>query len=558
MRSFLALASSFSRTARLTAVAASAIGLSFAVSHCSSDGGSGFTDPDASIFGGDGSIIPPLGGDGSVDAKRPVDKCKVAPDEDNGGGLECTKSSPPNSFKPVLKWSWTAPVLPSTTAGSMVLPLVANLTDDNADGKVDLCDVPDVLVTVGGGGIGAAGKIYMLAGNDGKMEIEFQGNIDASVTPALGDLDGDGVPEIVTNDVAGHVIAYDNKGKVKWTGTDVGFHKTQMNSYCHAMAIYDLDADGSPEIISAFEVYDNTGKRKFFHDVSSFQGQYWCPANTAADLDGDGKLEVIFGNAAYRSDGTKLWQIPGPPGQPQIANLDADPDPEIFVARQDGILVLEHTGAIKFGPLNLLGESTSPNCWSKPGAVHDFDGDGIADLSASTCTKYGVYKMGATGLTLNWQKAVNDTSGLASTTAFDFLGRGIAQAVYGDQASLFVFDGKTGDTNLQAARSSGTLIEYPVVADVDNDQSADIVVVSNANFGTNYKNTVDVWQDAEKRWIPTRRIWNQHAYHVTNVREDGTIPKKMVPNWKKLNTFRTNAQIEGNGDCAPPPPNKPK
>ncbi len=166
--------------------------------------------------------------------------------------------------------------------------------------------------------------------------------------------------------------------------------------------------------------------------------------------------------------------------------------------------------------------------------------------------------MGATGLTLNWQKAVNDTSGLASPTAFDFLGRGIAQAVYGDQASLFVFDGKTGDTNLQAARSSGTLIEYPVVADVDNDQSADIVVVSNANFGTNYKNTVDVWQDAEKRWIPTRRIWNQHAYHVTNVREDGTIPKKMVPNWKKLNTFRTNAQIEGNGDCAPPPPNKPK
>jgi hypothetical protein len=440
----------------------------------------------------------------------------------------------------------------------MVLPLVANLTDDNGDGKVDLCDVPDVLVTVGGGGIGAAGKIYMLAGNDGKVEIEFQGNVDASVTPALGDLDGDGIPEIVTNDVAGHVVAYDNKGKVKWTGPDVGFHKSQMNSYCHAMAIYDLEGDGSPEIISAFEVYDNTGKRKFFHDVSSFQGQYWCPANTAADLDGDGQLEVIFGNAAYKANGTKLWQIPGPPGQPQIGNLDADPEPEIFVARQDGILVLEHTGAIKFGPINLLAEATSPNCWSKPGAIHDFDGDGIADLSASTCTKYGVYKMGATGLTLNWQKAVNDTSGLASTTAFDFLGRGIAQAVYGDQASLFVFDGKTGDINLQAARSSGTLIEYPVVADVDNDQSADIVVVSNANFGTNYKNTVDVWQDEQKRWIPTRRIWNQHAYHVTNVREDGTIPKKMVPNWKKLNTFRTNAQIEGNGDCAPPPPNKPK
>ena len=39
-----------------------------------------------------------------------------------------------------------------------------------------------------------------------------------------------------------------------------------------------------------------------------------------------------------------------------------------------------------------------------------------------------------------------------------------------------------------------------------------------------YTNTVAVYEDAQKRWIPTRRIWNQHAYHVTNVREDGTHP----------------------------------
>ena len=45
---------------------------------------------------------------------------------------------------------------------------------------------------------------------------------------------------------------------------------------------------------------------------------------------------------------------------------------------------------------------------------------------------------------------------------------------------------------------------------------------------------------------------------MTNVREDGTIPKVMTKSWTKLNTFRTNSQIQSGGDCAPPPPNPPK
>ena len=51
-------------------------------------------------------------------------------------------------------------------------------------------------------------------------------------------------------------------------------------------------------------------------------------------------------------------------------------------------------------------------------------------------------------------------------------------------------------------------------------------------------------RDVEDRWIQARRIWNQHTYHVTNVREDGTIPQWEKPHWESLNTFRTNAQIE--------------
>jgi hypothetical protein len=128
--------------------------------------------------------------------------------------------------------------------------------------------------------------------------------------------------------------------------------------------------------------------------------------------------------------------------------------------------------------------------------------------------------------------------------------------MYADESFLFIFDDK-GQVLLQSERTSRTGTEYPVVADVDNDGSAEIVVVSNEPINGQqgpYPPPVQVIRDVDDRWIQARRIWNQHAYHVSNVREDGTIPQFEPPSWKDLNTFRTNAQIEGGGVCKPPPP----
>jgi hypothetical protein len=59
--------------------------------------------------------------------------------------------------------------------------------------------------------------------------------------------------------------------------------------------------------------------------------------------------------------------------------------------------------------------------------------------------------------------------------------------MYADEQNLFVFDG-VGAVLLQVPRSSGTLSEYPVVADIDNDGSAEILVVSNQyNPGPDYQ-----------------------------------------------------------------------
>ena len=63
--------------------------------------------------------------------------------------------------------------------------------------------------------------------------------------------------------------------------------------------------------------------------------------------------------------------------------------------------------------------------------------------------------------------------------------------------------------------------------------------------------TAEAPSDAEERWVPSRRIWNQHSYHVSNVLEDGTIPQIEPHHWEDLNTFRTNAQVEDGGICEP-------
>ena len=125
--------------------------------------------------------------------------------------------------------------------------------------------------------------------------------------------------------------------------------------------------------------------------------------------------------------------------------------------------------------------------------------------------------------------------------------------MYADQQQMFVFDDE-GIPLLSVPRSSRTLTEYPTVADVDNDGSAEIIVVSDAGFDNNQTSpTVQVIRDIDDRWIQARRIWNQHTYHVTNVREDGTIPQFEPPHWQSLNTFRTQAQIEGGEICKPDP-----
>jgi hypothetical protein len=482
-----------------------------------------------------GTTADPSVGDTST--TEPIDVCKVHEDMEIS---DCAVVAPPNSFEPEIQWTWTGVQEPY----SIVTPLVANLTDDNGDGAIDLCDVPDVVVvaSISSGFPDTVGHIYVLDGATGTLHFQIATAVDHTVTPAIGDIDADGLPEIVTSIVGGNPVAFEHDGAMKWQSA-TGWPE----AYSGALALADADNDGDVEILAGNRLYDHLGAHLFTAPQSAGN---WS-ASAFADLDGDGDQEIVLGHAAYHHDGAPLYVTGVFPGYPSIANLDADPEPEVLVTNQNGLALIDHDGTVQYQNMRPTGDPPSATTWLRPSTVHDFDGDGPAEFATSSANNYTVYK--PTGPTIVWKTPVSDQSGIAAGTAFDFLGDGVAEAMYADEHFMHIF-GATGEVLLKIPRTSGTLSEYPIVADIDNDGSAEIVVVSCQLHPNPVSSpTVQVIRDKEDRWIQARRIWNQHTYHVTNVREDGTIPQFEKPSWKALNTYRTNSQIEGGAVCDPKP-----
>jgi hypothetical protein len=65
---------------------------------------------------------------------------------------------------------------------------------------------------------------------------------------------------------------------------------------------------------------------------------------------------------------------------------------------------------------------------------------------------------------------------------------------------------------------------------------------------------IRVYKDKLDRWASSRPMWNQHAYSITNINDDGKVPKTSAwsQNYKdaKLNNYRQNRQGSTSNDLA--------
>ena len=559
----------------------------------------------------------------------PKGKCLPLPPVCDAGGnppgcvADCQYKPPVGQLSAVAKWTWgpVAKTMPNFT-DVWSTPTVGRLYDANCDGKVDQLDPPDVIFVSGKGidantGLGTCcqctgttptachtGVLRMLDGSTGteiwSLDKASAGSSGfAGMSVALGDIDGDGKPDVSAVTGEGFVVLVDATGKVMRTSDKpIPGNGNAAFGWGGGLAVADMDHDGFPEIAFGATVFSTTGGKitlKFTGADGIGGGNVSQALSTFVDLDGaaDGHLELLAGTTAYRFDGTELWNRADlPDGFPGVGDFDLDGKPEVVLVANGKLWVLAAaTGVTLLGPLDLPGTGSGG-----PPTVADFDGDGKPEIGVAMATFYSVIKPDFANkkLVVSWQTPNHDlSSSVTGSSVFDFEGDGKAEVIYADECFLWVFDGQTGKVRFSAPHSSFTGTEASVVADVDGDGHAEILMVSNgadpsaagwkcldaANKptvvngvtwtpssapGKGYRGLV-AFGDSASSWVGTRTLWSEHTYHVTNICDDrddacaapnvyASIPKSEKSNWTLpwLNDFRQNVQQKGLFDAPDP------
>jgi len=505
----------------------------------------------------------------------------------------CEYIPPVGDFDPVVGCRWRHNGLPMPNRRDVVAtPIAINLTDDNGDGRTDTDDIPDLAFLtydlIGDGCCNQAATLRIVSGAcnpDGTM------NTHASISSpemtndsgiAAADLNGNGVPEIVVigrrNNRPEGTIAFTRTSpdgstwEVLWHNEDYPMWDVHTRGGA-AISIADLEGDGIPEIIIGNVVLNGHTGALLWDGVVTSGGTggignnaFLGPSSTVADIDLDGVQEVIAGNTVYNADGTVRWTFEyttqNSPcggqlecdGYTAVGNFDDDDEAEIVIVRRGEVFILDHDGTLKWR--FQVPKVSCANNEAGPPTIADFSGNGRPEIGTAGADYMVVIDPTCRGNPLPehchargilWQVRNQDCSSrVTGSSVFDFDGDGRAEVVYADEIAFRIYDGPTGAILFEdTSHGSHTRLEMPIIADIDNDGNAEVVIPENrSRDGTP---GIKVLRDRNNNWVRTRRIWNQHGYHVTNITETGQVPRHPEPNWLngRLNNFRQNVQPDG-------------
>lgn len=407
--------------------------------------------------------------------------------------------------------------------------------------------------------------LIVLNGEDGSENLMIPVstyNVRWGTGPAVGNMDADAELEIVfMTHSPRELVVIEHDGTEKWavslSGTGQGYP-----------ALANLDDDPEPEVIIGGQWFDNDG--------TLMQDKAWLAKNgewsvsAVADISGDGTPDIVGGNVVYHADGTEVWRNnSAPDGFVAVADMNRDTIPDVVSISGGNARVLSGTdGTVIFGPVAIPGGGTG----GAP-TVADFDGDGRPEFAAAGRGQYAVYDLDCTDIGeasfcassrtdgILWSLVVQDlSSSVTGSSVFDFEGDGKAEVIYNDECSLYILSGEDGSVLLQMPNSSRTAAEYPLIVDVDADGNSEFIVPANDDQIVRDK-CAEAWPqvpspgthglfafgDLNDKWVRTRRVWNQHSYHVTNVDASGTIPVVESNSWSGagLNNYRQNVQGAG-------------
>jgi hypothetical protein len=460
-----------------------------------------------------------------------VDACGEAEEPPLGTVIindECEVEYQTGTFSPTVEWTYGS----ADFCGPAV---VGPTMDTDGNGVVDAEDDPLVFLY-------QYNQVHALRGTDGSVAWTSAAVGNDYGGMALGDVDADGQPDIVTAG-SGTICALDGStGMQLWCNSTL---YSVMDAYGYNYpAIADMDGDGFPEVTIGSAILDgSTGVERGRGSYGIGTAPYYQSTGTygtlsvPVDLDGDGMLELVTGNAAYNVDGSVKWANGGLDGLVAVADFDGDGQGEIVKTSAAYITGMETDGSVVWEVSYAQGVYIAMGA----PAIDDLDGDGTPEIVFAAQDK--LYAMEWGGQVM-WTQSIADTSGAAGPTLFDFEMDGYPEVLYADETTIRFFNGLDGSTKFtSSAHGSVTILETPIVADVDGDEQVEIVL-GHCSFGS--YTGITVYGDANQSWPPGRKIWNQHAYSITNVNDDGSIPAGTPSNFSEYNSFRS-------GDVGLPP-----
>lgn len=385
----------------------------------------------------------------------------------------------------------------------------------------------------------------------------------------VGDVDSDGLSEIIIAaadhtsnpiNLRGKLVCYNFDGTIKWI-SDANFGQNVTWGFAGTPGLADFNQDGNPEVyiyneifnaVSGVKLADGGNNGVGVANATSLVGS--VSITIAGQLDDEpNDLELAAGYSIYKTLIVNPNGLIGNSMTPINISVDGavrDGFTSIADINQDGILdvIVSSEGVfpngrlyvydIQMGTTNLIASATLQ---SGGGAfshyvgapfIGDFNNSGTPKIAMTRSYRlYGFEFDGSNVLNQLWSMTTNDESGATGVTMFDFNQNGSQEIVYRDQSNLRILDA-TGLVPTVLASfpcASNTGIERPIVADIDGTGTSKICTTCGLS-STSGKLSVFAAPTNGDQWAPSRKIWNQYAYHVFNINDDMTIPQVQLNN----------------------------